>query len=79
MTYLKINNLRVDVSHANSNVSKLESDIVNELEIEADQVIDFKIIYHQQYLKDWLKTKALSLSFEQLWNIREECINKLES
>lgn len=77
--YLKINNLRVDVTHTNSDVSKLESDIVNELEIETNQVIDFKIIYHQQYLKDWLKREGISLSFEQLWKIREECIKKLES
>lgn len=77
--YLIINNLRVDVTHTNSDVSKLESDIVNELEIETNHVIDFKIIYHQQYLKDWLKTEGLSLSFEQLWKIRKECIKKLES
>lgn len=77
--YLKINNIRIDITHTNSDLSKLENDIIHELDIEANQVIDFKIKYHQQYLKDWLKTKNHSLNFDEIWEIREECIKKLET
>jgi hypothetical protein len=52
-------------------------DIISEVEIEAHQVPAFKINFHQEYLRQWLQQSSLKLSFEEVWQIREACIERL--
>jgi len=75
--YLKINNNRIDITTENSNFKELAKDILEEIEIIPEQVATFKVSYHQQYLKKWMKDNNASYSFEKLWSIREECIYNL--
>ena len=75
--YLKINNQTVDVTSKESDFEKLKNDLLEEIEIEPYQVADFKVNYHQKFIKNWLKETNAKVSFEEIWKIREMCIEKL--
>ncbi|WP_211161658.1 hypothetical protein [Flavobacterium solisilvae] len=49
--YLKINGKETDITNSNSDFEKLRNDILKEISIEPNQVADFKIDYHQKFLK----------------------------
>lgn len=71
---LKVNDTFVDVTNATSNYEKFKKDVLDLIEIEPNQIGDFKLNYHQTYLKKWLQEQELRLTFNELWQIREDCI-----
>lgn len=75
--YLKINGIRTDVTTRKSAFHKIEKDIIQEKEIEAVQVGNFKVAYHKDFMKHWLKETKLKFSFDEVWQIRESCIANL--
>ena len=75
--YLKINGNVVDVTSKESNFENIEKSILEEIEIQAYQVTDYKIDYHKSFLKKWIPNQNLEKTFEEIWNIREQCISKL--
>ncbi|TAF09498.1 MAG: hypothetical protein EAZ75_08195 [Flavobacteriia bacterium] len=75
--YLKINQVPVDVTTVDSFYDKIKQDIVEEIEITPNQVSDFKVTYHQAFLKNWIKETNQNNTFEEIWEIREQCIEKL--
>lgn len=75
--YLKIAGKRVDLTNATSAIEPIEKDILEELNIRPQQVATFKVNYHQTYLKEWIKSEKLPMSFEKVWAIRELCIANL--
>ncbi|MGB0932153.1 MAG: hypothetical protein ACPGVB_15325 [Chitinophagales bacterium] len=75
--YLHIEGKRVDLTNETSDIHKIEADILEEIDIQAEQVGEFKVVYHQSYLKKWLKENDLPFDFDQLWAIREQCIENL--
>ena len=75
--YLKINDLPVDVTTSDSFYDKIKEEILVEIEIEAYQVSDFKVNYHKDFIKTWIIKKNINKSFQEIWNIREQCISKL--
>lgn len=75
--YLKINGKRTDLTTKKSKFQKIEQDIIQEKEIEAEQVAKFKVDYHKEFLKNWLKDNNSKFDFDQLWRIREKCIENL--
>ena len=75
--YLKINDLRQDITSANSSLEKLKKDILSEEVITPEQVINFKIKYHQDFIKKWIVKENISLSFDKVWSLREKCIQYL--
>jgi hypothetical protein len=75
--YLKIDGKTVDVTSKESNFDTIKSDILEEIEIEPFQVADFKVNYHQNFIKNWLNETKSDFSFEEIWAIREKCIKKL--
>lgn len=75
--YLKINNSRVDCTTSTSDFSRIEKDLLKEIDIEPFQVGQYKIDYHQDYTKKWLLNSNITISFNQFWNIREQCISFL--
>ena len=77
--YLKINNTRVDITTENANFKKLEKEILKEIEITPEQVIDFKVTYHQEFLKKWILENNMKFGFEEVWAIREQCIANLSN
>lgn len=75
--YLSINDTRTDFTSKKASFSNIESDIIEEIEIAPSQVDEFKVDYHKKYLKQWIIKQELKISFEALWQIREQCIQKL--
>ncbi|MFT5264852.1 MAG: hypothetical protein ACI8YQ_003601 [Polaribacter sp.] len=75
--YISINGERIDVTFPDSDIKKLMPDILEEQFIEWSDVGTFKVEYHQEFIKKWLKTEDISLSFEEVWEIREKCIAAL--
>ncbi len=75
--YLKINNGRIDLTSQQSNIRKIESEIIDEIEIEPEQVAEFKIEYHKAFLKRWISENNINMNFDEVWEIREKCITNL--
>lgn len=76
--YLKYRDARLDFTHTTSQPTDFENEFMEEIEIQPNQISVFKINYHKQYLSKWLnKEDALTLTVEELWYIREECIAEL--
>ena len=77
--YLSIDGKRYDYTNTNSDIRKIESDIIHEQEIDPEQVISYKIDYHKSFIMNWLEENDLGVDFEQLWQLREACIMNLSS
>ena len=75
--YLKINDIRTDYTTKESEFKNIEKDIIQEIDIQPEQVIDFKVTYHKAFIKNWLKATNSKFNFEQIWHIREKCIENL--
>ncbi len=77
-TYLKFQNQILDYTDKSSKPSNFENELIREIEIQANQITDFKINYHKQYLKNWLEILPNpGLTLDELWVIREQCIADL--
>jgi len=76
--YLKSENQRYDFTNPIADISKIEKDIILEKEITPQQVAEFKVEFHQSFLKNWLNENEERYSFEEIWKIREACIKALE-
>lgn len=77
-TYLKIHGAIFDFTKPDFGIQYFLEDLVFELEITAKDIGDYKNNLHKEYLSNWLLnagTKGLSL--EDLWNIRELCIQQI--
>lgn len=73
--YLARGEERLDFTKPSSNFAQLAADILEEVVIEAEQVGEWKVNFHRAYLRKWIKKeKDLSLSFEEIWQLREKCI-----
>ncbi|WP_051929419.1 hypothetical protein [Flavobacterium sp. 83] len=57
--------------------SKIEKDLLEEIEIEPYQVGEFKIKFHKNFIKKWLSDSNATIGFEQLRAFREEYITYL--
>jgi hypothetical protein len=53
-------------------------DLIEEVEILPEQITEFKVNYHKNYLDKWLdKNKELNYTMNDIWKIREQCIQDL--
>ncbi len=75
--YLSCNNQRVDYTTINADIQTIEKDILEEIKIKPAQVVQFKIEYHQQFIKNWLEETHSSFNFQDIWKVREKCIQML--
>lgn len=75
--YLKVNNEVIDITTSISEFKKIKNNILEEIEIEPKQVGDFKIKHHQEFLKKWITKNEIQHSFDEIWKIREQCIEQL--
>lgn len=76
--YLTVDGEIIDCTKQNSSKEDFIADLINEIEIEPNQIANFKVSYHQAILKDWLlQNPDISFSFADLWTIREKCIADL--
>lgn len=72
--YLKIDGEYVDITTKTSEFKDIEQDIIEEQVIKPEDVFEFKINYQKAFIKNWLKGTNSTLTFEQMWQIREQCI-----
>ena len=75
--YLKINGNRTDLTSEQSKFKKIEKDIIQEKLIEPNQVAEFKVDYHKNFMRRWLNETKSEFEFDQIWRIREKCIVNL--
>jgi hypothetical protein len=75
--YLKINNQPIDATTTDSFYEKIKNEIIEEIEIIPNQVSEFKVKYHKNFLKKWILETNQSHTFEEIWQIREQCITRL--
>ncbi|GAB5401026.1 MAG: hypothetical protein Aureis2KO_26110 [Aureisphaera sp.] len=77
--YLKVHGIRKDLTSPRSNINIIENALMEELEISPGQVVGFKVDYHKDYIKNWIKEEQIALSFAEVWNLRELCIEHLSN
>lgn len=76
--YLKYEDKIIDLTKLNSIPTDFLDELIEEIEILPEQITDFKVNYHKNYLASWLdNNKQINLSLNDLWKIREECIQQL--
>lgn len=76
--FLLIDGHITDCTTTTSSASNFINDIIEETEITPEQITDFKVSFHKNYLEKWLKeNNEIRLSLEELWTIREACIADL--
>lgn len=76
--YLRYNNAIIDCTKPNFGSTKDPENILEETEIRPDQITEFKVSWHKNYLQSWLnKEPNIKLSLDELWTIREQCIKDL--
>lgn len=76
--YLRYKGKRYDFTSPVDYMERIAPKLVREQRIEPHQVVDWKVKIHQEYLKAWLmRNPQLGLSFDEVWNLREEMINVL--
>lgn len=77
--YVRYKGKRHDFTSFTSDFSLIEDHILYEEDIIPEQVVEYKVEKHQDYLKKWLKQTNSSMSFDALWKLREKCIAALGS
>ncbi len=77
--YLSVSNQKMDLTNPSSDIARIEKDILEEIKISPEQVIKFKVDFHKDFMKRWIKESSIAFSFKELWNIREECIEALSN
>ncbi|MFK7786371.1 MAG: hypothetical protein AB8B56_14725 [Crocinitomicaceae bacterium] len=75
--YIRFESEAIDVTTPSSDFSSIQSDILEEQTILPEQVADFKVAYHKDYMKIWGAEHHPNKSFDDLWSIRERCITAL--
>ena len=77
--YLKIGEERLDITTSDSNFSKIEKSLIEEIEIEPNQVSEYKVEYHKKFIKEWIIENKIKYNFNEVWVIRENCIKNIEN
>lgn len=75
--YLRNHNHILDFTGIVVNETKFELDLLEEVEISPDQITDYKVQYHKEFLSRWIETNKIPYTLDKLWEIREECIAAL--
>ncbi len=78
--YLRVGPMRVDVTREQANSVEAIHEILYEEEIAPDQIGEYKKNLHRQFLQEWKQSSDLAKAYtlEELWGIRESCIEALE-
>lgn len=77
--YLKFKSLIIDCTNSQSSSADFVDDLVEETEIAPYEITDFKIKYHQNFIKNYLEENPeIPFDIDEFWKIREECIAELQ-
>lgn len=75
--YLKLDGRVLDLTFSGEANHSFLNDVLYEEEIEAEQIIGYKLAFHKKYLSDYVKENSIGYSLVELWDIREACIKVL--
>lgn len=75
--YLKVNGQRIDATKQGFDINHFTNDILTEMVINVEQIGDYKVDMHKNFLKNWIREKSLPFTFTKVWEIREKCIEKI--
>ncbi len=73
--YLKYNNVILDYTSRKD--FSFKEHLLYEEQILPKQITDYKINLHQTFIKKWIVEACIPFSFEDIWDIREQCISNL--
>ena len=77
--YLKIDGQAIDITSPSAAFENVKNDILEEHEINSTQVNTFKVDLHQQFLKTWILENEVTNTFDEVWALREMCIENLSA
>ncbi|MBK7962429.1 MAG: hypothetical protein IPK04_15330 [Bdellovibrionales bacterium] len=76
--YLKCENMRYDFTvYENPSMNRPQFEFVHEERVSSDQIGSYKVNLHHKWIKNWIHDSNQVLPFEDLWKIREKCIEAL--
>lgn len=75
--YLGYQGGRIDITFPEKVAYPMASEFLKEWNITPQEIGDQKIKLHQKEMKLWIAEKQLPYTFEEMWKIREECIDQL--
>jgi hypothetical protein len=78
--YLTYEGRRIDITRSGTEPTEPITQLLYEGTIVPEQIGDYKVTLHRQYMQTWVNTNAKRLrgrSVEDVWRIREECIAAL--
>ena len=75
--YLEWNNELIDITKPNSDFSNIENNILIKEEIHPQQIGQYKVNFHKEFMTEWIKNENISYSLNELWHLREQCITQL--
>jgi hypothetical protein len=77
--YVIYRGVRIDVTRSGLEPTEPMCRFLYEESISPEQIGDYKVRVHQQFLQQWSAQTGLTQprSFAEIWNIREECIAAL--
>ena len=79
-SYLRIDGKIIDSTRKGSSENDFVNELAEEIEINPNQITDFKVQYHQEFLKKYLlQHSEIQYPLEKFWKIREECIFAFQS
>lgn len=77
-TYLKFDNSYFDFTKSGASANDFLNDLLIEKEIQPNEINQHKIRIHKDYLDYWLHNNSnINYSIEEIWSIREQCIQDL--
>lgn len=74
---LRIAGVEVDITGPDSNFDRLRTSVLDQQIIEPAQVGTWKVEFHKNFLRNWISEEKIGMDFEELWAIREKCIERL--
>jgi len=76
--YLKYENKIFDFTRRNSSSADFVNDLLFQTEIQPNEINQAKIQIHKKFLVNWLnENNNINYSLDELWKIREQCIQDL--
>lgn len=67
----------MDITSSDSDYDRLEGSILMEKSIKPEQVGQWKVDFHRDYMKNWILKASCGYDFDEIWALREKCILRL--
>lgn len=76
--YLKWEDQILDLTTINAKPTDFLDDLIEEIDMLPHQITDYKVDYHKNHILHWLNNnKQITYALDDIWKIREQCIQDL--